>query len=105
MGLLLVMALTELGFTAEQAGDAETARERHTEALDVARRLGHRHSEAHALEGIAGACAVAGDHIKAAELLDEAAAVRTAVAAQPTASERIDLERITERVGATGSEP
>lgn len=109
MGLLLVMALAELGFTAEQAGDAEAAQARHTEALDIAKRLGHRHSEAHALEGIAGARALAGDHGGAAELLDDATAVRGAVAVPPTASERIDLERITERIGAarraTGSEP
>ncbi|MGV9313803.1 AfsR/SARP family transcriptional regulator [Streptomyces sp. NPDC003691] len=88
------LVLAELGFTAEERGDAETARARHTEGLEVARALGDPRAVALALEGLAGAYALAGEPGRAAELLGAAAAARESAGAPLPAAERRDVDRV-----------
>ncbi|MCP2258818.1 hypothetical protein LX15_002516 [Streptoalloteichus tenebrarius] len=80
------LVLAELGFVAELRGDATAA---HTP------RLGDPRATALALEGLAGAHTLAGDHQRAAVLLGAAAAARDAVAAPLPPAERGDVDRIT----------
>lgn len=68
------LILAELGFIAELRGDAESAYAIHTEGLTAARKSGDPRAVALALEGLAGAHAIAGDRERAARLLAEAAA-------------------------------
>ncbi|RKT54679.1 BTAD domain-containing putative transcriptional regulator [Saccharothrix australiensis] len=92
--------LAELGFIAEQRGDADTARKLHREGLDHAGRTGDPRAVALACEGLAGAEALAGEHVRAARLLGVAAAARDAVGAPLPEAERGDVDRITEVVRA-----
>jgi tetratricopeptide (TPR) repeat protein len=89
------MVLTELGFAAEQGGDSEAAQAFHLDGLDIARKLGDPRAIALALEGLAGAQALAGCHQCAAQLLGTAAATRDAAQAPQTPAERGDVDRIT----------
>lgn len=90
--------LAELGFIAEQRGDAETALSRHLDGLSAARASGDPRSVALALEGMAGAHTLAGRHHQAARLLGAATAARESAGAPLPAAERGDVDRIT--VGA-----
>ncbi|MEU7281200.1 BTAD domain-containing putative transcriptional regulator [Streptomyces sp. NPDC045431] len=92
--------LAELGFIAEQRGDAATARELHREGLDHARRTGDPRALALAFEGLAGAEALAGDLERAARLLGAAAGARAAVGTPLPKAERVDVDRITDSVRA-----
>ncbi|GAB2853417.1 BTAD domain-containing putative transcriptional regulator [Streptomyces deserti] len=92
--------LAELGFVAEQRGDSGTARKLHREGLDHAARTGDPRALALALEGLAGAEALAGAHAQAARLLGAAAAARDTVGAPLPPAERGDVDRITETVRA-----
>ncbi|MFJ2578536.1 BTAD domain-containing putative transcriptional regulator [Kitasatospora aureofaciens] len=94
-GMALILA--ELGFVAEQRGDARQARELHLEGLTAARRTGDRRAIALALEGLAGAQALTGRPDHAARLLGTAAAVRESVGAPLPRAERGDVDRVTER--------
>ncbi len=85
----------ELGFVAELRGDAETAVERQLAGHAVARRTGDPRALALALEGLAGAVALAGAHRHAARLLGAAAAAREGVGAPLPAAERGDVDRAT----------
>jgi hypothetical protein len=85
----------ELGFVAELRGDAETAVERQLAGHAVARRTGDPRALALALEGLAGAVALAGAHRHAARLLGAAAAAREGVGAPLPAPERGDVDRAT----------
>ncbi|GGN29639.1 SARP family transcriptional regulator [Lentzea pudingi] len=95
--------LAELGFIAEQRGDADAARKHHQEGLEHARRTGDLRAIALALEGLAGAEALAGAHSEAARLLGVAFAARDAIGVPLPAAERGDVDRITEiaRTGLT----
>ncbi|MEU7893212.1 BTAD domain-containing putative transcriptional regulator [Nonomuraea sp. NPDC049152] len=95
-GTALVMA--ELGFVAEQRGDAATALALHLQGLAAARASGDPRAVALALEGLAGAHSLAGRHELAARLLASAAATRRAVGAPLPAAERGDVDRIESRV-------
>lgn len=92
-GVALILA--ELGFIAEQRGDAGTALQTQREGLEHARRTGDRRALARAFEGLAGAHALAGDHEEAARLLGTAAALREAVGMPLPPGERGDVDRIT----------
>ncbi|MFI7454387.1 BTAD domain-containing putative transcriptional regulator [Nonomuraea sp. NPDC049714] len=92
--LYLSMVLVELGFTAEERGDAEAARALHLEAYSAARKLDAPHSAVAAAEGLAGAVALAGAHAHAARLLGAAAASREATALPQSPAERADVDRI-----------
>ncbi|MFI6712052.1 AfsR/SARP family transcriptional regulator [Nonomuraea sp. NPDC050478] len=99
----LAFFLAELGFAAEQRGDAETALALHREGYDAA--LGEPRAEALALEGLAGAYSLAGDPGRAATLLGRAAALREAVGTPLAHGERHDVDRITARtLAALGEE-
>jgi predicted ATPase/DNA-binding SARP family transcriptional activator len=93
LGVALIMA--ELGFVAEQRGDAESALARHLEGLAAARNTGDPRTIALALEGLAGAQALAGRHDSAARLLGTARATRESVGAPLPEAERGDVDRIT----------
>ncbi|MET9796412.1 BTAD domain-containing putative transcriptional regulator [Nocardiopsis alba] len=106
-GTALIKA--ELGFIAELRGDVVTAYRRHEEGLVAARRTGDPRALALAMEGLAGAEALAGHHEKAARLLGEAAEARASVGAPLPEAERGDIDRITaavrEALGAHDGKP
>jgi hypothetical protein len=89
------LTYAELGFLAEQRGDAETARRLHTEGLAAAHRTGDPRSVALALEGLAGERALSGEHRHAARLLGAAAAARAGAGETAASNDRSDVERIT----------
>lgn len=89
------LILAELGFVAEQRGDAKVALALHREGFAAARILGDPRALALALEGLAGAQALAGRHTEAAMLLGAAAAARESAGAPLPAAERGDVDRIT----------
>ena len=92
------LILAELGFADEQDGDALGAEEHHLRGLDSARRTGDPRAVALALEGLAGARALAGDPAHAARLLGAAQALRESVGAPLPEAERGDVDRIEARV-------
>ncbi|WP_328955946.1 BTAD domain-containing putative transcriptional regulator [Kitasatospora purpeofusca] len=94
------LVLAQLGFVAEQRGDAAGARARHLDGLTAARRTGDPRAVALALEGLAGAHALAGRPAHAARLLGTAAAVRESVGSPLPAAERGDVDRTTDRATA-----
>ncbi|WP_199432107.1 AfsR/SARP family transcriptional regulator [Qaidamihabitans albus] len=94
------LILAELGFVAEQRGDAVAAARLHREALAIARTSGDPRAVALALEGLAGAEALAGAHREAAGLLAEAERLRESVGAPLPAGERGDVDRIAARIRA-----
>ncbi|KAB2347511.1 BTAD domain-containing putative transcriptional regulator [Actinomadura rudentiformis] len=101
----LAFVLAELGFVAEQRGDARRAAELHSEGLAAARSTGNPRAVALALEGLAGAAALDGRAAEAARLLGEAAAARAAAGASLPPAERGDVDRITAVVrGILGEE-
>ncbi|MFD5100369.1 BTAD domain-containing putative transcriptional regulator [Streptomyces albidochromogenes] len=87
------LILAQLGYVAEQRGDAEGALALHREGLAAARRTADPRAVALALEGMAGAHALAGAATEAAELLGTAAALRASVAATLPPAERADVDR------------
>ncbi|MEV0438038.1 BTAD domain-containing putative transcriptional regulator [Streptomyces spectabilis] len=95
------LILAQLGYVAEQRGDAARAAHLHREGLDAARDTGDNRAVALALEGLAGAHALAGTHAEAAALLGRAAALRAAEGAPLPGAERADVDRATAR-GRTG---
>ncbi|MBB4703144.1 BTAD domain-containing putative transcriptional regulator [Sphaerisporangium siamense] len=97
----LAMVLAELGFVAEQRGDAPAARALHLEAFAVADRLGAPREKALALEGLAGALALSECAAPAAQLLGAAAAARASSALPLAPAERGDVDRIEARARHT----
>ncbi|MFI6904041.1 BTAD domain-containing putative transcriptional regulator [Nonomuraea sp. NPDC050394] len=94
----IAFALAELGFAAEQRGDAETALARQEEGYAAATSTGDPRAVALALEGLAGALSLAGRAEEAARHLGTAAAMRRSVGAPLPDGERLDVDRITARV-------
>ncbi|PRX91832.1 BTAD domain-containing putative transcriptional regulator [Allonocardiopsis opalescens] len=92
--LHLTLILTELGFVAELRGDAAAAYALHLEALMIAREVAPRRDGSLALEGLAGALALAGRPGPAARLLGAAAAGRAAAATPCSPAEQADVDRI-----------
>ncbi|GEC08112.1 SARP family transcriptional regulator [Streptomyces spinoverrucosus] len=92
------LVLAELGFIAEQRGDADQALRLHLEGWAAARNTGDARAMALALEGLAGAHALAGRHVHAAVLLGAAHAARDSVGMPLPAAERGDVDRITQTV-------
>lgn len=91
-GIALILA--ELGFVAEQRGDAASARALHTEGLATARKTGDVRAVALALEGLAGVSALADEHDHAARRLGAASAAREGAGAPLPPGERGDVDRI-----------
>ncbi len=92
MAIALIVA--ELGFIAEQRGDAEAACALHREGLAAARKAADPRAVALALEGLAGVEALCGAHERSARLLGAAAALRAQVGAPLPSGERGDVDRI-----------
>ncbi|MEV5107704.1 BTAD domain-containing putative transcriptional regulator [Streptomyces massasporeus] len=101
-GLALVLA--ELGFIAEQRGDADRALAHHRDGLAAAATTKDPRSVALALEGLAGAYSLAGAPHRATRLLGTAAATRERAGAPHPPAERGDVERIAARLRATMDE-
>ncbi|MEU3406508.1 BTAD domain-containing putative transcriptional regulator [Streptomyces sp. NPDC006670] len=100
------MVLAQLGYAAEQRGDAHRARSLHEQGREAALRTGDPRALAQAFEGIAGALAAdpGGDRLRAAGLLGAAAALRESVAAPLPAAEGWDADRAVTRLrGALGA--
>ncbi|WP_405152204.1 winged helix-turn-helix domain-containing protein [Sphaerisporangium sp. NBC_01403] len=90
--------LTELGFVAEQRGDAAEALALHLESLGHVAKFGTDWGMPIALDGLAGALSLAGDHDRAARLLGAAASARASSSVSAAPAERGDIERVTARV-------
>ncbi|MFG2075956.1 BTAD domain-containing putative transcriptional regulator [Nonomuraea maritima] len=88
------LILAELGFVAEQRGDAAGALDLQRRALAVARKVGDPRAIALALEGLAGALALDGHPEQAARFLGRAAALRASAGAPLPPAERGDVNRI-----------
>ncbi|WP_216209886.1 BTAD domain-containing putative transcriptional regulator [Amycolatopsis aidingensis] len=101
----LALVLAELGFVAEQRADAPEARRRHLRGLGLARRTGDPRALALAMEGLAGAQALAGQHEHAASLLGAAAAARESAGAPLPEAERGDVDRIAAQARAALGNP
>jgi tetratricopeptide (TPR) repeat protein len=83
----------QLGYVAEQSGDADQARRLHAEALTIAHRRGDHRVVTLAIEGLAGAAASAGDGELAATLLGHAGQRRVIGGESPTEQEGIEIGR------------
>lgn len=94
------MVKAELGFVAEQRGDAAGAVASHLEVLDLTARFTTARDFTIAVDGLAGAMAVAGHHDRAARLLGTADAMRGAKGQSAAPAERADIHRITTLVRA-----
>ncbi|MFG2298984.1 BTAD domain-containing putative transcriptional regulator [Streptomyces sp. NPDC048603] len=92
------LVLAELGFVAELRGDAGEALRLHLDGWTSARNTGDARAMALALEGLAGAHALAGRHEYAALLLGAAHAARQSVGMPLPPAERGDVDRITAAV-------
>ncbi|WP_344525969.1 BTAD domain-containing putative transcriptional regulator [Streptomyces albiaxialis] len=88
------LILAELGFAAEQRGDARGAFDLHTQGLAAARRTGDPRAVALALEGLAGARLLAGSTGRARTTLAAATRLRACVGAPLPPGERADVTRI-----------
>ncbi|AXB44723.1 BTAD domain-containing putative transcriptional regulator [Amycolatopsis albispora] len=93
------LILAELGFAAEQRGDAEAALDLHGQGLGAARRTGDPRAVALALEGLAGARVALGQPGRARGLLGAAARLRASAGAPLPPGERGDVDRITAAIG------
>jgi predicted ATPase/DNA-binding SARP family transcriptional activator len=97
-GVAVTLSLVELGFVAEQRGDAAAAQRLHLDGFAASRKLGDPRAMALALEGLAGARALAGYHGQAAQLLGMAGAARRSAGAPLPPAEQGDVDRITAMV-------
>jgi predicted ATPase len=88
------LVLAELGFIAEQRGDAGAALALHLDGYTAAARLGDPRAVALALEGLAGVRLLMGGADRAAELLGAAAVARESAGAPLPRAERGDVDRI-----------
>ncbi|MFI6598983.1 BTAD domain-containing putative transcriptional regulator [Nonomuraea sp. NPDC050536] len=95
-GIAFLMA--ELGFAAEQRGDAELALARQCESYQAARRTGDPRAIALSLEGLAGALSLSGRAQEAARSLGAAEGIRNLVGAPLPGAERLDVNRISARL-------
>ncbi len=91
----LPLILVELGFLAEQQGDVAESASSHLTALGLAARISGARDMTSAVDGLAGALALAGHHDRAARLLGSADAVRAASGLPAAPAERADTDRIT----------
>jgi predicted ATPase/DNA-binding SARP family transcriptional activator/tetratricopeptide (TPR) repeat protein len=96
----MAFALAELGFVAEQRGDSVTAHRLQRQGFELARDSGDPRATALALEGLAGAHALDGEHDQAARLLGAAARLRDSVGRPLPAGQRGDVDRIANSVKA-----
>ena len=85
--------LVARGYSADLAGDTDLALASQREAVAVALTLGASRTTANAIEGLAGAFALAGDARRAAELLGAADAVRRRSGGPMPPAERFDIDR------------
>jgi predicted ATPase/DNA-binding SARP family transcriptional activator len=99
------LLLAEIGFLAEQRGDATDALRLHGQGLAVARKSGDPRAIALAYEGLAGAYVLAGQPEEAARLLGSATRARESTGVALPPAERFDVDRITaSTVAALGAE-
>ncbi|MFI6477081.1 BTAD domain-containing putative transcriptional regulator [Nonomuraea sp. NPDC050663] len=90
--------LAELGFVAEQRGDAVTATRLQLQGLAAAEATADPRAVALAKEGLAGARSLAGEPEEATRLLAEAEALRASVGAPLPPGERGDVNRTLARL-------
>ncbi|GAA4023479.1 BTAD domain-containing putative transcriptional regulator [Allokutzneria multivorans] len=90
----MAFILAQLGFVAEQRGDAEAAFAWHRKGLAAARQAEDPRAVALSLEGFAGARVLVGDPVAAARLLGAAEAIRESAGFPLPPAERDDVDRI-----------
>ncbi len=95
------LILAELGFIAELRGDKKTALSLHLEGYAIAQEVNDPRAIALALEGLAGAEALAGNHTSAARLLGAAMHARESVGHPLPPGQRDDIDRITATIHTT----
>jgi predicted ATPase/DNA-binding SARP family transcriptional activator len=95
--LMHTSLLVARGYCADLAGDANAALAAQEEALTVALSLGATRITANAVEGLAGALALAGQAEVAARLLGAADALRRRSGGPMPAAERFDVDRAERR--------
>jgi hypothetical protein len=93
--LYLTAVQIGLGRVAERRGDAATALAFHRDALTYAIRIEAPRDVVGALEGMAAALVLAGDHVPAARCLGAAGEIRRAKGLRPGPAELADIERVT----------
>ncbi|MEV0582039.1 BTAD domain-containing putative transcriptional regulator [Nonomuraea sp. NPDC050310] len=89
------MVLTELGFVAEELGDAVRSLELHRAGYEDGRRLEARRDMAGALIGLAGALALAGRYGEAARCLGTAQKAKAEWEVPASPIEQLDIDRVT----------
>ena len=94
----LSLSLAALGSVFERRGDATSAREHHLASLDAACNANDVRAQALALEGLAGAASLLGDDEGMGLHLGAAAALREATGGALARAERVDVERVLDRV-------
>jgi tetratricopeptide (TPR) repeat protein len=95
------LVLAELGFIAEQRGDARLALDLQSEGLAAAEAVGDPRALALAHEGLAGAHSLTENTCQGARHLGTAARLRESVGAPLPPGERADVDRITDRLTRT----
>jgi non-specific serine/threonine protein kinase len=90
---LIVRAALSLALVAADAGETRRARSLLAEGVSLAQQMGNRHSVAQALEGTAGFAALQGRAEDALRMAEAAAAIRAALGAPLSPTERQLLER------------
>ncbi|MFC0114659.1 BTAD domain-containing putative transcriptional regulator [Kibdelosporangium aridum] len=95
------LILAELGFIAELRGETKTALNLHLEGYAIAQEVNDPRAVALALEGLAGAEALAGNHTSAARLLGAAMHARESVGHPLPPGQRDDIDRITAAIRTT----
>jgi tetratricopeptide (TPR) repeat protein len=101
----LPMVFTELGYLSELRGDPHAAARLHSEAYDLAQKIGVPRDTAQALEGLACALAAAGSASAAATVLGAASAARAAAELPLAPAERADVDRATVAARAILGQP
>ncbi len=101
--VMRTMVASALGYSEDQRGDAVAALQFQRQSLAVSLELGGTRIVANAVEGMAGALALAGASEDAARLLGRADALRRSVVGPQPAAERFDVDRAERRSrGAIG---
>jgi len=94
----LSLSLASLGYVCELSGDPTGAAQHHLASLDAACDANDPRAQALALEGLAGVASLVGDDEGSGRFLGAAEVLRERVGAALVRAERVDVERVLDRV-------